>query len=100
MANAEYLTELVRAHYSGDDRRFSNLLNQVIAAESRAGHSRLAERLRELRIEGTAPTPRPRPPRLHEHRAILSKSCPSATAKRNSPTSYWLRRPAPRLSAM
>ena len=45
MANAEYLTELVRAHYSGDDRRFSNLLNQVIAAESRAGHSRLAQRL-------------------------------------------------------
>jgi len=53
MANAEYLTELVRAHYSGDDRRFSNLLNQVIAAESRAGHAHLAERLRELRIEGT-----------------------------------------------
>lgn len=53
MANAEYITELVRAHYSGDDRRFSNLLNQVIAAESSAGHSRLAERLRELRIEGT-----------------------------------------------
>lgn len=54
MANAEYLTELVRAHYSGDDRRFSNLLNQVIAAESRAGHSHLAERLRELRIEGAS----------------------------------------------
>lgn len=53
MTNAEYLTELVRAHYTGDDRRFSNLLNQVIAAESRAGHSRLAERLRELRIEAT-----------------------------------------------
>lgn len=52
MANAEYLAELVRAHYAGDDRRFSNLLNQVIAAESRAGHARLAERLRELRIEG------------------------------------------------
>ncbi len=51
MTNAEYLTELVRAHYTGDDRRFSNLLNQVIAAESRAGHSHLAERLRELRIE-------------------------------------------------
>ena len=69
MANAEYLTELVRAHYSGDDRRFSNLLNQVIAAESRAGHSRLAERLRELRIEGTRPdaparaTPLARAPR-------------------------------------
>lgn len=53
MANAEYLAELVRAHYAGDDRRFSNLLNQVIAAESRAGHSRFAERLRELRVEGT-----------------------------------------------
>lgn len=53
MANAEYLAELVRAHYAGDDRRFSNLLNQVIAAESRIGHARLAERLRELRIEGT-----------------------------------------------
>lgn len=52
MTNAEYLTELVRAHYTGDDRRFSNLLNQVIAAEARAGHSRLAERLRELRVEG------------------------------------------------
>jgi SpoVK/Ycf46/Vps4 family AAA+-type ATPase len=53
MANAEYLAEMVRAHYAGDDQRFSNLLNQVIAAESRAGHSRLAERLRELRIDGT-----------------------------------------------
>ena len=76
MANAEYLTELVRAHYSGDDRRFSNLLNQVIAAESRAGHSRLAERLRELRIEATRPdstakaTPLARAPRNLEQ--ILS----------------------------
>lgn len=78
MANAEYLTELVRAHYSGDDRRFSNLLNQVIAAESRAGHSRLAERLRELRIEGARPdtparaTPLARAPRNLEQ--ILSVS--------------------------
>jgi len=76
MANAEYFTELVRAHYSGDDRRFSNLLNQVIAAESRSGHSRLAERLRELRIEGTRPdstakaTPLARAPRNLEQ--ILS----------------------------
>lgn len=76
MANAEYLTELVRAHYSGDDRRFSHLLNQVIAAESRSGHSRLAERLRELRIEGTRPdstakaTPLARAPRELEQ--ILS----------------------------
>ena len=76
MANAEYLTELVRAHYSGDERRFSNLLNQVIASESRAGHARLAERLRELRIEGTRPeaparaTPLARAPRNLEQ--ILS----------------------------
>lgn len=56
-ANAEYLTELVRAHYSGDDRRFSHLLNQVIASEARAGHARVAERLRELRIEGKHDVP-------------------------------------------
>jgi SpoVK/Ycf46/Vps4 family AAA+-type ATPase len=60
MTNAEYLTELVRAHYTGDHRRFSNLLNQVIAAEARAGHARLAERLRELRIEGTRADAPPR----------------------------------------
>ncbi len=60
MANAEYLAELVRAHYAGDDKRFSNLLNQVIASESRAGHARLAERLRELRIEGMRSDPPPR----------------------------------------
>jgi len=70
MANAEYLTELVRAHYSGDDRRFSNLLNQVIASESRAGHSHLAERLRELRIEGTRPD-------------SIAKATPLARAPRN-----------------
>lgn len=70
MANAEYLTELVRAHYSGDDRRFSNLLNQVIAAESRAGHARLAERLRELRIEGARQEP-------------AAKATPLARAPRN-----------------
>ena len=78
MANAEYLTELVRAHYSGDSRRFSNLLNQVIAAESRAGHAHVAERLRELRIDGTRPeataraTPLARPPRNLEQ--VLSAS--------------------------
>lgn len=54
MANAELISELVRAHYSGDQRRFGNLLNQVIASESRAGHVRLAQRLRELRIEAEA----------------------------------------------
>ena len=70
MANAEYLTELVRAHYSGDDRRFSNLLNQVIAAESRSGHAHLAERLRELRVEGTRADP-------------VARATPLARAPRN-----------------
>jgi SpoVK/Ycf46/Vps4 family AAA+-type ATPase len=54
MANAELISELVRAHYAGDQRRFGNLLNQYIAAESRAGHVRLAQRLRELRAEAEA----------------------------------------------
>jgi SpoVK/Ycf46/Vps4 family AAA+-type ATPase len=58
MANAELISELVRAHYTGDQRRFGNLLNQFIAAESRAGHVRLAQRLRDLRAEGeAAPAP-------------------------------------------
>jgi SpoVK/Ycf46/Vps4 family AAA+-type ATPase len=54
MANAELISELVRAHYAGDQRRFGNLLNQYIAAESRAGHVRLAQRLRELHAEAQA----------------------------------------------
>lgn len=54
MASAELLTELVRAHYEHDQRRFDNLLNQVIASESSAGHSNLAKRLRSLRAEGEA----------------------------------------------
>lgn len=57
MAAAEILSELVRAHYAGDDARFANLLTQMIAAESRAGHVRLAERLRELRAAADQPKP-------------------------------------------
>lgn len=49
MATGELIAELVRAHYADDRARFGNLVNQVIAAESRAGHVRLAERLRQLR---------------------------------------------------
>ena len=65
MANAELISELVRAHYAGDQRRFGNLLNQVIASESRAGHVRLAQRLRELRAEAeAAPAPAARPTQL------------------------------------
>jgi len=65
MANAELISELIRAHYAGDQRRFGNLLNQVIASESRAGHVRLAQRLRDLRAEGeAAPEPTARPTQL------------------------------------
>ncbi|HZM77934.1 MAG TPA: ATP-binding protein [Candidatus Limnocylindrales bacterium] len=60
MANAELLSELVRAHYAGDERRFTNLLNQVIASESKAGHVRLAQRLRELRVENESKKSEPR----------------------------------------
>lgn len=74
MANPELISELVRAHYAGDQRRFSNLLNQFIASESRAGHVRLAQRLRDLRAEAEAssqpaakPTQLARAPRDLEH---------------------------------
>lgn len=67
MATGELLAELVRAHYADDQARFGNLLNQVIAAESRAGHVRLAERLRHLRAAQEQAPPRAtalaRPPR-------------------------------------
>jgi SpoVK/Ycf46/Vps4 family AAA+-type ATPase len=74
MPNAELITEMVRAHYTGDQRRFGNLLNQYIASESRAGHVRLAQRLRDLRAEGESvrepagrPTQLARAPRDLEH---------------------------------
>jgi SpoVK/Ycf46/Vps4 family AAA+-type ATPase len=70
VANPELISELVRAHYAGDQRRFGNLLNQFIASESRAGHVRLAQRLRDLRAEADAapkPTQLARAPRDLEH---------------------------------
>ncbi|MDQ7806028.1 ATP-binding protein [Amycolatopsis sp. A133] len=51
MATAEIITEMVRAHTQGDERRWRNLLTQLIAAESRAGHTRQAARLRNLLTE-------------------------------------------------
>jgi SpoVK/Ycf46/Vps4 family AAA+-type ATPase len=77
VANAELISELVRAHYAGDQRRFGNLLNQVIASESRAGHVRLAQRLRDLRAEAeAAPVPAARPTQLarapHDLEHVLS----------------------------
>lgn len=69
MANAELISELVRAHYAGDQRRFGNLLNQVIASESRAGHVRLAQRLRALRAEAEAAPDAPARPTTQLARA-------------------------------
>lgn len=57
MANGELLAELVRAHYASEPTRFGNILNQVIAAEARAGHSQVARRLRELRDDEPLGTP-------------------------------------------
>lgn len=51
MAGAELVTELVRAHTAGDERRWLNLLSQLIAAETRAGHIKQAARLREVLAE-------------------------------------------------
>lgn len=65
MANAELISELIRAHYAGDQRRFGNLLNQFIASESRAGHVRLAQRLRDVRAEAeVSPPPTAKPTQL------------------------------------
>jgi SpoVK/Ycf46/Vps4 family AAA+-type ATPase len=65
VANAELISELVRAHYAGDQRRFGNLLNQFIASESRAGHVHLAQRLRDVRTEAeAAPAPAAKPAQL------------------------------------
>lgn len=49
MATGELLAELVRAHFDAAPARFDSILNQVIAAEARAGHSLVAQRLRHLR---------------------------------------------------
>lgn len=40
------LTELIEAHLSGNDDRFRKLALQLAAAESRAGHTRVAEDIR------------------------------------------------------
>jgi len=89
MANPELISELVRAHYAGDQRRFGNLLNQFIASESRAGHVRLAQRLRDLRAEADAA---PKPTQLARAPGTWNTSSPSATATRVCPTSCSPRR--------
>lgn len=70
MSGGELLAELVRAHFEEEPRRFGSILNQVIAAEARAGHTQVARRLRELRDE------------TREHAAI-PRAIPLARASRD-----------------
>lgn len=46
--NAEILKELIRAHVEGDENAFRKLALQLAAGESKAGHVRVAEQLREV----------------------------------------------------
>lgn len=55
MANAEYIQELIRSHVAGDDRTFRRAATQLAAAESRAGHRKVAGRIRELLQDPTPP---------------------------------------------
>jgi SpoVK/Ycf46/Vps4 family AAA+-type ATPase len=46
--NAQLLKALVRAHTTGDERAFRKAALQLAATESEAGHTRIADELREL----------------------------------------------------
>jgi SpoVK/Ycf46/Vps4 family AAA+-type ATPase len=76
------IQELIRAHVAGDADRFRTIALQLAASEARAGHRRVAGRIRDLveeeraraRPPKDAPTPIARPPR--DLRGILSTSYP------------------------
>jgi hypothetical protein len=46
--NGEYVCEMVRAHYDGDETRFGTILAQLISSETRRGNHGVADRLRQL----------------------------------------------------
>ena len=48
MANAEQLKALVKSHIERDDRHFYSVALQVAALESKVGHGKLAEELRDM----------------------------------------------------
>lgn len=57
MVNGELVAELIRAHYDGDEARFSVLARQAIASEELHGSAEVAQRLREVAaapLKGTA----------------------------------------------
>lgn len=48
MANSEQITSLIRCHFEGDNHRFRTLALQVAASEARAGHSVLAQTIKDI----------------------------------------------------
>jgi SpoVK/Ycf46/Vps4 family AAA+-type ATPase len=48
MATADQVKALVRSHAEGDDDRFYSVAMQVAAREAKAGHSQVAEEIRDL----------------------------------------------------
>lgn len=46
--NAEYVCELVRAHYEGRDERFDVIVRQLAASEEMHGSQAVADRLLDL----------------------------------------------------
>jgi hypothetical protein len=50
--NGEFICELVRAHYNGDEARFAILVDQVASSATLYGSAGVASRLRELLDSG------------------------------------------------
>lgn len=56
MANSELIKKLISAHYENDSTKFRSAVLQIAAAESTAGHAKLAESLKNLAKKGTSNT--------------------------------------------
>jgi hypothetical protein len=50
--NGEFVCELVRAHYDGDEARFAVLVDQVASGAAFSGSTEVAARLRSLLDSG------------------------------------------------
>lgn len=57
----EYVSELVRAHYEGQQDRFDVIVRQLAASEDMHGRPEVAERLRSIQQDAKA-LPGPRGP--------------------------------------
>lgn len=54
MANSDFLKKLINAHYDNDQAMFRSAVLQIAAAESSAGHSNLANELKNLANKATS----------------------------------------------